>query len=512
MTKQRWGAIRAGGGVKRTHGSVAGARPPGDVGDGSTVRLCAGCSALLVLWCVSSAALVSPAGAGDRVYLGSRDAAQVLVLDGDTNSIVSTIPLPSLPHALAATPDGRRVFVFFADSSLGSIRTDADVLEGTVLLSGGRRAFAFSQDSQRVYIATVASPCSIERCGLVDVVDVHHLRVIATAAIPNPPRGPLRIPCDLAATPDGTRVLVMQNDGVFVSPLDTSTLQFGSPLVLPCCPICQIRANPQGAYFHVVYGDVGFYNFYSCEVESLVCRNPIPFQGGPGYFVVSPDGTDAYLPIVTGPPAYELRLLTLDIPQGSLAATLELPTEVPGLSVAAVLALSADASRAYVATANPDALLVIDTASNRIVSTLPLGVGSFTLSSDGTRAYAAGPDSLFVIDTGSNQVIATLPLAVGGMAVVPGFTSTPGPTATMTPTGTPSTVPGTGGSGCSVAVANGDEDSVAPFLLGGLMLFVIRRVAVRAAHRDVTSPRDSCCGWGKVRALQPHEDGWRPGS
>ncbi len=148
----------------------------------------------------------------------------MVVFDGDTNSAVSTISLPSRPRALAATRDGRHVMVFLADAFLGLIRTDADVPAGTVLLSGGPCASDINPDSEWVYMATVAGPCTGGRCGVAEVVDVSSLRVATTVPIPLPSSS-----SDLAMIPGGSRVLVVQRDGVYVSPPDTSALQFGAP-------------------------------------------------------------------------------------------------------------------------------------------------------------------------------------------------------------------------------------------------------------------------------------------
>jgi YVTN family beta-propeller protein len=64
---------------------------------------------------------------------------------------------------------------------------------------------------------------------------------------------------------------------------------------------------------------------------------------------------------------------------------------------------------------------VIDTATNTVVATIPVGVGpdGAAITPDGTRAYVTNDDSdtVSVIDTTTNTVVATIPVGVGPVAV-----------------------------------------------------------------------------------------------
>ena len=72
-------------------------------------------------------------------------------------------------------------------------------------------------------------------------------------------------------------------------------------------------------------------------------------------------------------------------------------------------------TRAYVGeAANPGAVLVIDTATNNVDATIPVGPvpAPVAITPDGTRAYVGnvGDSTVSVIDTASNTVIVTIPL------------------------------------------------------------------------------------------------------
>ena len=74
-----------------------------------------------------------------------------------------------------------------------------------------------------------------------------------------------------------------------------------------------------------------------------------------------------------------------------------------------------DGSRADVADAVlAGAVWVIDTASNTVVATIPVGVGSsgVAITPDGTRAYVTNQisNTVSVIDTTTNTVVVTVPV------------------------------------------------------------------------------------------------------
>ncbi|MGH9264317.1 MAG: beta-propeller fold lactonase family protein [Acidimicrobiales bacterium] len=86
------------------------------------------------------------------------------------------------------------------------------------------------------------------------------------------------------------------------------------------------------------------------------------------------------------------------------------------------LAVRPDGTRVYVANGGSDTVSVIDTATNTVVATIP--VGNFpqgvAVRPDGARVYVATFDGLAVIDPATNSVVATIPVVAGaGMAFSP---------------------------------------------------------------------------------------------
>ena len=85
-------------------------------------------------------------------------------------------------------------------------------------------------------------------------------------------------------------------------------------------------------------------------------------------------------------------------------------------------------TRAYVTNSQDNTVSVIDTATNTVVATVPVGVNpsGIAITPDGTRAYVATElGTVSVIDTATNTVVATIP--IGGEPL--GIAITPAPQA-----------------------------------------------------------------------------------
>jgi YVTN family beta-propeller protein len=80
---------------------------------------------------------------------------------------------------------------------------------------------------------------------------------------------------------------------------------------------------------------------------------------------------------------------------------------------------------AYVANIDANTVSVIDTAANRVVATIAVGMSpnAVAVTPDGTHVYVAnlGTNNVSVIDTATNKVVATVAVGAGpqGVAVTP---------------------------------------------------------------------------------------------
>jgi YVTN family beta-propeller protein len=78
-------------------------------------------------------------------------------------------------------------------------------------------------------------------------------------------------------------------------------------------------------------------------------------------------------------------------------------------------AVTPDGTRVYVTNRRSQTVSVINTATNTVVTTIPIGAPATAVvfTPDGTRAYVTTLTTIFVIDTSTNAVIATIPDRIG---------------------------------------------------------------------------------------------------
>ena len=120
--------------------------------------------------------------------------------------------------------------------------------------------------------------------------------------------------------------------------------------------------------------------------------------------------TFAYIPDSLSVAVYDMATMTrvATIPTGGICATCKPSSSVGGIAV------KLDGTRVYTANYDTDSVSVIDTLSNVVLATIPVGdfPNGIAVNSAGTRVYVANSSSntVSVIDTGNNTVIATVPV------------------------------------------------------------------------------------------------------
>jgi YVTN family beta-propeller protein len=106
-------------------------------------------------------------------------------------------------------------------------------------------------------------------------------------------------------------------------------------------------------------------------------------------------------------------------------ATNTVISTVPVGTFPVAIAITPDGTRAYVTNYLPNTVSVINTATNAVIATIPVGVGPelVAITPDGTRAYVPNikSDTVSVINTTTNTVIATIPVGIFpfGAAITP---------------------------------------------------------------------------------------------
>lgn len=197
-----------------------------------------------------------------------------------------------------------------------------------------------------------------------------------------------------------------------------------------------VAVNPAGTRVYVANRQSNTLSVIDATSNTVI--GTLPSAGGPVGVVVSPDGGRLY---VTNEPACDpvetcdpTNLTAIDTATNAVTATIPLGTYPSGV------ALSPDGSRAYVANrcpvgrspgCAPDGapfVAVIDTSSNTVLASPKIGTGSLgpdgvAALPDGSRVYVTNQNAGTVteIDTNTNTVSATITVGVFpvGVAVTP---------------------------------------------------------------------------------------------
>jgi YVTN family beta-propeller protein len=148
---------------------------------------------------------------------------------------------------------------------------------------------------------------------------------------------------------------------------------------------------------------------------------PIAVGTGPGDVAITPDATRAYVTNL-----FSSSISVID------AATNTVVDTISSVFQPVNDAITPDGTRAYVtnSSATFGSVSAIDTASNTVIATVGVGPNTqgLAITPDGTRAYVAsfGANSIFVIDTATNTVSATIAVGANpvGVAIAPSSLTT----------------------------------------------------------------------------------------
>ena len=303
--------------------------------------------AAISLWLVlNSSNAITTAQAQARAYVTNICDNDVAVIDIDTNTLVTTVPVGFRPRGVAITPDGARVYVANSEGGTVSvIDTRTNTVVATIPVGGFPTTVTMTRDGALVYV-------SIPVSNIVSVIDTRTNTVVNTIFIG-------AFPFRAGITPDGARLYVPNgfSSNITITIFDTAT----NAVVGAIIPV------------HISLG---------------VVFTP---DGARGYV----EQTNEFLNVIdTATNTIILELLQANVFHDQLAIT-------------------ADGTRLYATGVQVPAISAIDTSTNAVINTIPLGFNPLfsAVTSDGTRVYTANvQNTVSVINTVTNTVIAAIRL------------------------------------------------------------------------------------------------------
>ncbi len=329
--------------------------------------------------------------AGSSVaYVTEPNNDSLLVLDAVTGRVLATVAVGNDPSGLAVSPDGSQVWVVnttLSPDDTGSsgatgsgtvsvVSTATDLVLGTVPVGWGPIDIAFSPDGRSAFVTNngVLSP------GSVDVIDTATLKVVGTltpTASPSEASAGSNV-TSVAVTPDGKEVWVSEVDdlaGSSTSPDVVSVFDAATGAQMASIPV------GSGPFFMAVSHDgrdAYVADKLSCDIREIdtatfqvVATVDWPSSDGCPYgLATGPDDNIVYT--VTGSDH------TFDQGHaGNAFGSVDFATGRARISGhvgedPVTVALTADATTAYVVDADRPVIDVIDVPNGTITKTLPL--------------------------------------------------------------------------------------------------------------------------------------------
>lgn len=287
-------------------------------------------------------------------------------------SIGPTIPVGETPGFVAASPDGRQLYV--ANRSAGVITvvdTAVDVVTGTVPISVGPPQYlTFSPDGRIAYVSVWDEARTI---AAVSVLDTTTNTVGATVPVRTRPFMP-------AVTPDGTRLYVPNHDTGTVSVIDTVTNTVLTDISVPANPHW-VELTPDGSRAYVANHESNVVSIIDTATDTVV--DEVPVDTSPHSVAVHPTR-----PLVANVNFDADTVTMIDVRTHAVVARVQVgdgPQDVTW---------SADGRFAYVANVRSGTVSVISADSSTVTATLPTGDAptSVAVLPDGSRGYVTNLD------------------------------------------------------------------------------------------------------------------------
>lgn len=354
--------------------------------------------------------LVSIAGAAPFVYIPNTGDNTVSIIDTATDTVYETISgFDAAYIGVAVGPDGKTVYVTNFNSSesvnnVSVINTTENKITANLQLGFEPYAIAVSPGGKEIYVTNSNDgKLSVINVTDPDNFDVNNIELGG-------------YPTGVVVSPDGTRVYVANyyySDGQLkgnVSVINTkddsvtSTLEVGQMLF-------GIAISPDGKKVYVTSMDPISGLNGNVSVINTTDNNVAHIEVGvsPGGIAVSPDGTRVYVvnTNISWNPTGNSNVSIIDTTadQYSVIANVSVGWGALGVSV------TPDGKKVYVPNSLNNTVSVIDTESNNVIATVPLGVTPMAFGQFIGPDLSAQP-TIPVANFTENETSGLLPLAV----------------------------------------------------------------------------------------------------
>ncbi|MGH6654080.1 MAG: GH92 family glycosyl hydrolase [Actinocrinis sp.] len=222
--------------------------------------------------------------AAGKLFVANNNTNDVTVIDTNTNAVVATVPVGAVAADVAATPDGKTVWVSnFSDGTVQPIDT-ATLAAGVPVAVGSQpERLAVSPDGKQLWVANQGSGTASELNLATDTV----ANTVTVGAAP----------FGVAITPDSGRVLITNGGSASVSVIDAATGAVSATVPTGAGPQ-YVQVSPDGATAYVAdfgAGGVTPLTLGSGSGSAVTAGSFITTGSGAYAVGFSPDGTTAWV-------------------------------------------------------------------------------------------------------------------------------------------------------------------------------------------------------------------------
>ncbi|HVV47175.1 MAG TPA: beta-propeller fold lactonase family protein [Bryobacteraceae bacterium] len=313
--------------------------------------------------------------AGPRIYVSDEVSGGISIIDASTFT-VNTIHLGKRARGIHASPDNKKIYIALSGSPIGGPNVDESKLP--------------PPDKSADAIAEF------------DVATQKVSRMLQAGSDPE----------NFAVSQDGRTIFVSNEDDDGVSFLDIASGKLTKTIKTGEEPE-GVTVSPDGRLIYSTNEADGTVTVIDIAAEKLI--STIKVGRRPRNVVFTPDGKHAWVNAEN-----DGTICYLDTVKNSLIQTILLgkPGEIKPMG----MALSPDASKLYVSTGRGKMVFVIDTATNKPVTSFEVGQRPWgiAVSADGRTLYSAnGPSNdVSVVDLGTNTVLRKVPVGQGPWGLI----------------------------------------------------------------------------------------------
>jgi YVTN family beta-propeller protein len=300
-----------------------------------------------------------------KAYIGLFKDNAVAVLDTSSNKVTRTIAIPTGPHGLVVTPDGRWVYASSDGASTVSvIDTRTDQVSASIEVGQTPHGLAITPDGSRVLVAGFGTD-------QVEAIDTSTNQVAWQVSVPQPH--------NIAITPDGTTAYagsqLKGSEALAVIDLGNGT-EVGT-IPLNHTPRA-LNVSPDGA--DLAYTVAGVDALQVADLTAQQLETQIPTGASPHHPLFTPDGKLG-LVVSQGPGTLDL----FDPATYTSTGSIKVGTMPHWIGV------TSDSRWAYVTNESSNDVSVVDLAEHKVSATVAVGNGPRKIVVQPSTSMAGAP-------------------------------------------------------------------------------------------------------------------------